>query len=126
VIKISVKKGADVTTPPPSKIIQFPLPHRHHFLLTNDEHDFLTDMIGPYHGRPLADFIAAAMVVPAGRRISGTEDDFVMLSNAVDIEIIAYRKIESDDGTKPRRKPKPGGTVARLMAISDKLTPYHS
>lgn len=115
-----------MATPPPSKSIQFPQPDIHRLFLTAEEHEFLAGAIGPCHGRALEDFLTNAATLTAGRCITGTEDEFIALSNAVDIEIIAYRKIESDDGTKPRRKPKPGGTVARLMAISDKLTPYHS
>jgi hypothetical protein len=115
-----------MATPPPSKSIQFPLPDIHRLFLTAEEHEFLAGAIGPCHGRALEDFLTNAATLTAGRCITGTEDEFIALSNAVDIEIIAYRKIESDDGAKPRRKPKPGGTVARLMAISDKLTPYHS
>ena len=115
-----------MTTPRYAPNLRFPQPDTHRLFLTVEEHEFLAGAIGPCHGRALEDFLTNAATVAAGRCITGTDDEFIALSNAVDIEIIAYRKIESDDGAKPRRKPKPGGTVARLMAISDKLTPYHS
>ena len=110
-----------MTTTPPNKILQFPRPQRYHFLLTNNDHAFLSDIIGPYHGKRLADVIAAATIAPSGRRISGTDDDFHHLIVAVGSEIHGFRKIEEERIEKTLRSHKRNGTVARLLAINDQL-----
>lgn len=115
-----------MTTPRRDKIIQFPVPRVHRFVLTAKDHDFLAGVIGPCHGSRLEDLLAAAAVVPGGRRIDGADDDLEGLLVAVSIEIHDCRKIEEERAGKPLRSPKRGGTVARLLTINDQLEDHLS
>jgi hypothetical protein len=101
--------------------LQFPRPSVHHLRLTNPDYELLIDLIGPYHGRPLAHFLATATIIPNGRRLSGTDDDFYPLIVAIGCEIHGYRKIEEERTGKSPRSPKRGSTVARLLTINDQL-----
>lgn len=110
----------------PPHIIPFPGSRQCGFILTNNDHACLTGVIGPCHGTRLEHLLATAPTVPGGRRTDGTDDDLYQLLEAIGIEIHGYRKIENERAGKPRRSPEPGGTVARLLAIHDKLEDYLS
>jgi len=74
----------------------------------------------------MEDLLEQDAVVPSGRRINGTDEDFHALIYVVSIEIYAYRQIEDERAEKPRRTPEPGGTVERRLKINDKLDVFLS
>jgi hypothetical protein len=109
--------------------IRFPQPHRDDDALTlsDDDHAFLTGVIGPCHGDHLERLLATCAHTPGGgRRIAGTDHDHYALLEAIGIEVIGYLKLEAETTGKPTRKPRRGGTAERLLTIYHKLDDHLS
>jgi hypothetical protein len=107
--------------PRPPKIIQFPRPTTHDFVLTDDEYQLLSEVIAPFHGPELGDLLDHATPVNGGRRIGGTDDDLYELMEAVGVEANGFLKVEEENAGHPLRSPRRGGTAAQLLAIYDKI-----
>ena len=103
------------------KIIQFPRPTTHGFVLTDDEYQLLSEVIAPFHGLELGEFLEHATTVNGGWRIGGTDDDLYELMEAVGVEASGFLKVEEENAGRPLRSPRRGGTAAQLLAIYDKI-----
>lgn len=95
--------------------------------LSDDDHHFLTGVIGPCHGGDLERLLAtSAHIRGGGRRLRGTDHDHQALLEVIGIEVIGYLKIEAEKTGMPPRRPRRGGTAERLLAIYRKLEDHLS
>ena len=100
--------------------ITFPRAHRG-LILTETEHAFLLDIIGPFQGAAVEALLRRALPAHDGQRIAGTDDELDLLLAAVDIEANGFLRVESEHAGKELRKPKAGGNADRLRRIAEKI-----
>jgi hypothetical protein len=102
----------------PSNVVRFP--GSRGILLTDHEHRLLLDVIGPYYGADIEDFIASAPAEPHGRRMDPFHPAMDGLLDALGCECHGYQKLDDErqDGGEPAN---PGSTAVQLMAVYDRL-----
>ena len=101
---------------------RIPFPRRDRgLLLSETDHAFLLDIIGPFQGREVQDLLQRAVAVTGGRRIVGTDDELDRLLAAVDIEANGFLRVESERAGRELRKPQRGGNAERLRRLADQI-----
>jgi hypothetical protein len=102
----------------PSNLIRFPGGQGANGLtLSIADYDLIVSAIGPCHGRSVEDFLAAAPLVPGGRRLDLNDPIMDDVLAAVGTEVHGYMKLDEERDGRARLKPKRGSTAERLLAI---------
>jgi hypothetical protein len=106
--------------------IRFPRALSGGLVITDDDHRFLTTLIGPCHGGTVEAFLARAPATSGGRRFDINDPDIELLLNAIGVEVIGFMKLEDEESARPRNKPKRGGTAARLLSLYETIEQHLS
>ena len=88
-------------------------------VITDAEHGLLLNVVGPFYGAAVEDFLMAAPAVRGGHRIDLDHPAMQDLFSAIACEAHGYQKLddERDEGSTPAS----GGTAEQLVAIYDRL-----
>lgn len=95
-------------------------------VLSDADYDLIVSAIGPCHGAEVERFLAAASVVPGGRRLNTSHPIMEDVLAAVGVEVHGYMKLDEERDGRARVRPKRGSTAERLMVIYEQIEQHLS
>lgn len=90
-------------------------------VLSDADYQLIASALGPYHGREVEDFLAAAPVVTRGRLLDTSHPHIEAVLAAIGIEIHGYMKLDEERDGRARTKPKRGSMAERLLVIYEHI-----
>lgn len=111
---------------PRTNMVRFPRSRDTGLVLSNDEHAWIADLIGPCHSAEVEDFLADAPAVPGGRRLDCNHPAMEHLLDAISAEVHGYMKIDEEDTGHTRLTPKRGSTAERLLKLQRRIEQHLS